>query len=143
MREIEVLVEHLTENGQNFFAGPSVTAIPNLQSSDMQDANNFVVTPLEQITIDFDYPLDHTVTLAFENAGGFTALDFLRCVHEGYSQIYQEEEAAVGDPGVIPGMYNRGVSTGPHGIWGHYMEDLWFEGATEIIPGHFSLMIGS
>jgi hypothetical protein len=83
------------------------------------------------------------VTFEFENENGFKALDFLRCVHEGYTRIYQEEESAVGDPGLIPGMSNRAPSSGPYGIWGHYMEDLVFEGAVETGPGEFELMIGS
>jgi hypothetical protein len=105
--------------------------------------HNFEVTPLNLIQIQFEYPLNNPVTFEFENKGGFKALDFLRCVHEVYSRIYQEEDSAVGNPGYIPGMYNRAASDGPYGIWGHYMEDLWFEGAVETSPGEFELMIGS
>lgn len=143
MREIEIAVRHDEEDGEYFYAGPSVCAIPELTESDLKDGDNFLVTDLDYITIEFDYPLDRPTSLAFSQHGGFRALDFLRCVFKGYSQIYKEEHEAVGDPGHIPGMFNRAASNGPYGIWGHDMEDLWFEGATETAPGHFTLAIGS
>jgi hypothetical protein len=123
--------------------GPQVCDIPNITIYDLANQDNFLVTPVDRILIQFDYPLNNAIQLEFENTGGFTALDFLRCVHEGYLRIYQEEEAAVGNPGHITGMFNRATSSGPHGIWGHDMEDLVLEGAMEIEPGKFELMIGS
>jgi hypothetical protein len=143
MREIEILVRHDSVDLEHFYAGPGLCAISELQESDLKNGDNFLVTAQDYITIEFDYPLDRSASFTFSQQGGFRALDFLRCVFKGYSQIYQEEHNAVGDMGPIPGMLNRAASDGPYGIWGHYMEDLWFEGATETAPGHFTLAIGS
>lgn len=88
---------------------------------------NTVVIPDESIHIVFDYPLSQEVILEFKNKGGFSRLDLFRCIHEGYSRIYAEEEAESGDPGNVPGLMNRERSEGPHGIWGHRMSELFLE----------------
>jgi len=46
-----------------------------------------------KITIEFSYPLSVKVYFKFEKEGGFTNMDLLRCVYEGYTKIYDEEEA--------------------------------------------------
>ena len=97
----------------------------------------------DEISILFDYPLKNSVRLAFTNPGGFTRFDFFRCVYEGYLNIYKEENAVDGDPGMVPGMLNRARSDGPHGIWGHVMEDLCLEGVEDKGHGMYELMIGS
>lgn len=121
---------------------PRVAEFPEIKL-EMISGNNPQVTELERITIEFDYPLGQATTREFFHQGGFTCYDFFQAVHEGYVKIYAEEEAAVGDPGVIGGMFNRSVSHGPHGIWGHYIDDLFLEGFRETQPGHFKLSIGS
>ncbi len=40
-------------------------------------------------------------------------------------------------------MLNRKRSNGKYGIWGHDIDDLYLEGATEVKPGEFELAIGS
>jgi len=80
-----------------------------------------------KITIEFSYPLSVKVYLEFEKEGGFTNMDLLRCVYEGYKKIYDEEEAQAGDPGIYDMLYNRRPSHGKYGIWGHYMNDLYLE----------------
>lgn len=121
---------------------PRVEEFPEITPEMISDGNP-VVTELERITIEFSYPLGQPTVREFFKPGGFTAYDFYRAVYEGYVKIYAEEEAATGDPGMIPGMLNRAASNGPHGIWGHGLEDLFLEGFREHGPGHFTLGIGS
>jgi len=103
-----------------------------------------MITKETEIKIKFTYPLSHTVTLEFKNPNGFNQKDFFLAVQQGYRQIYKEEDDVVGDPGTItPHMLNRARSKGPHGIWGHYIGDLFLEGYEEESPGIFSLSMGS
>ena len=102
-----------------------------------------VVTDLAEIYIEFDYPLNNPVIIKFTNDGGFTVRDFAKAVHKGYTKIYAEEEAAVGDPGHVPGLLNRDRSSGPYGIWGHDLRDLFLEGFTMKSPGLYELIVGS
>ena len=103
-----------------------------------------VVVESPEIEIVFDYPLEQAVTLSFSNdERPFTRRDFWRAVYEGYTQIYREEDEAVGTTGPIPGMLNRATSEGPHGIWGHDMGDLYIEGVTEVGHNKFELLMGS
>ena len=84
----------------------------------------------EKIKIRFTYPLSSEQIFIYENKGGFTRLDVYRCIYEGYKKIYDEEEEAVGDPGIYGNVLNRKRSDGPYGIWGHYIGELWIEGIT-------------
>lgn len=121
---------------------PRVAMFPHVRPKGIVGGNR-QVTNLERIWITFDYPLSQPSTREFFNAGGWTLYDFYRAVYEGYVKIYAEEEGAAGDPGLIPGMLNRASSEGPHGIWGHGIEDLFLEGYQEVAPGEFKLGIGS
>ena len=106
--------------------------------------NGDEVVAQPEIEIVFDYPLSQAVTLSFSNDGSpFLRRDFWRAVYEGYTQIYREEDEAVGVTGPIPGMCNRATSDGPHGIWGHDMGDLYLEGVTEVGHNKFELLMGS
>lgn len=108
--------------------------------------NRKTITWENKISIKFDYPLSKPVTLTFESADdmGWTEAEFLRAVRKGYRQIYREEDKAVGKKtGNIPGMFNRARSEGPHGIWGHHIDDLVLEGYTETKPGVFEIYVGS
>lgn len=78
----------------------------------------------EKITIRFTYPLSIEVLVECEKKGGFSRMDLFRLIYENYKRIYDEETAAVGDPGIYERLYNRKKSEGPYGIWGHYLEDI-------------------
>jgi hypothetical protein len=91
------------------------------------------------IRILFNYPLSNSVTKTFQSQTGFTRRDILRCIYEGYSEIY----AAEPDPGYAKGTANRAQSRGPYGIWGHYINDLVVEWVQQPEPGYFVLFIGS
>jgi|GEM_PF-5995397 len=110
-----------------------------------------VIINQDDIKITFDYPLSHKVTKEFsdDNGGGFTRHDIWQAVHDGYQEIYDEEDAAVCDPGIVgatlsgPICVNRAESNGPHGIWGHSMDDLYIEGVVEKVLGEYELIMGS
>ena len=131
---------------------PEGRTCPHVNTFDERNIidQDVLVTPLEEIEITFDYPLarGHEVTLKFQNKGGFTRRAFLCAVRDGYQQIYREEhEAVYGNPEAeapcINGTANRCRTEGPHGIWGHGINDLYFEGYEEKKPGKFELIIGS
>ena len=121
---------------------PRVAGFPDVRPEGIVGGNR-QLTDLERIQITFDYPLSQPTTREFFKEGGFTLYDFYQAVYEGYVKIYAEEDGAVGDPGLIPGMLNRATSNGPHGIWGHGIEDLFLEGFRETSPGKFELGMGS
>jgi hypothetical protein len=121
---------------------PRVAGFPDIRPENIVGGNR-QLTELERIWITFDYPLSQPNTREFFKPGGFTLYDFYQAVYEGYVKIYAEEDGAVGDPGLIPGMLNRARSQGPHGIWGHGIEDLFLEGFREGVPGEYELGMGS
>lgn len=111
-------------------------------SDELVHPDTIVITH-DEITITFDYPLEREAKLTFTNKGGFSRYEFFRCVYEGYKNIYAQEDAVAGDPGMISGMLNRARSDGPYGIWGHVMEDLFLEGIEDKGDGNYELCMGS
>ncbi|MHA1892268.1 MAG: tetratricopeptide repeat protein [Promethearchaeota archaeon] len=81
----------------------------------------------KKITIIIAYPLSNLVKLNIENKKGFTRMDLFRAIYKGYKNIYDEEEAEVGDPGPWKFSLNRGKSNGKYGIWNHYIGELVIE----------------
>ena len=92
-----------------------------------------------------DYPLSNpkSIVLTHEDGSGWTKQEFADAVRVEYKTIYEEEAAAVGDPGHLPGMLNRRSSNGPHGIWGHDIDDLVLEGIVRLEDGSWDLSVGS
>lgn len=72
----------------------------------------------------------------------WTQQQFIEAVRTAYKRIYQEEEAAVGNPGHASGLLNRAPSNGPYGIRGHDLADLVLEGASKQ-NDVWELMVGS
>ena len=87
---------------------------------------NEIIIPKQEITIIYDYPLadEFLFTHHTTNPAGFTREALSKAIMDQYRQIYEEEDAEDGDPGLVPGMYNRAASHGKYGIWGHVIEDL-------------------
>ena len=86
-----------------------------------------IIIPDEKITLRIIYPLSVEVLRERELKGGFSRKDLFRWIYEEYKKIYEEEEKQVGDPGTYERLYNRKKSSGPYGIWGHYLNDLYLE----------------
>jgi hypothetical protein len=84
-----------------------------------------VVLPAGKYTITITYPLATPFTATFRTPKkGLTRKQLFTKIAFYYQRIYREEDAAAGDPGNIPGMFNRNTSEGPYGIWGHCLGDL-------------------
>nr|WP_147664666.1 leucine-rich repeat domain-containing protein [Candidatus Prometheoarchaeum syntrophicum]QEE17782.1 Leucine Rich repeats (2 copies) [Candidatus Prometheoarchaeum syntrophicum] len=83
-----------------------------------------IVINEQVIKIEFSYPLKHSTVREYIKVGGFSRVFLAQCIFEGYASIYNEEEAAVGNPGHYKNLYNRRTSNGPYGIWGHDMGDI-------------------
>jgi hypothetical protein len=112
----------------------------HVDSEEIHEGNpDELVSDKEAIVINFNYPLTDATKFTFTHEGGFTLKDFVHSVHEGYQKIYDSEK----DPGCIRMTYNRSKSTGPYGIWGHELGNLYLESYKEIEPGVFSLGMGS
>lgn len=77
---------------------------------------------------EYSYPMSRGATKLHHLDGEVTAFDILDFAAQDYKLIYLEEDRVVGKPtDMIPGMLNRDRSNGPYGIWGHVIQDLWFE----------------
>ena len=86
-----------------------------------------IIIPDEKITLRITYPLSVELIYEYEQKGGFSRKDLFQRIYEEYKKIYDEEEAQAGDPGTYERLYNRRESSGPYGIWGHYLDDLSLE----------------
>lgn len=95
-----------------------------------------------EFTFEYTYPLSQDATFVHVLDKDTTAMDILILGRSDYEQIYREEEQDAGDPGNIPGMLNRASSNGRHGIWGHVIDDLYFEGIN-ITDNKVSFSMGS
>jgi hypothetical protein len=104
-----------------------------------------IVIPISTIEVIYSYPLSVKTTRSFnaDKPEGFTRAHLARIVCDGYKQIYQEEENAVGDPGNIHGMFNRKKSHGPYGIWGHNISDLDLYSVCQEEGNTFTLLVDS
>jgi hypothetical protein len=79
-------------------------------------------------TFEYDYPLKNKASFQRQITRAMSVIDILILARYDYERIYAAEDAAVGKPtDYIPGMLNRQQSSGPYGIWGHILSDLYFE----------------
>lgn len=141
MTDFKIDVVRTWRNDETYISCPHISSYES--DIDKIVKPDEIVAPEDTITILFDYPLSNAVELEFTNPGGFNRVQFCKAVHDGYTQIYQIEDGAVGDPGMIPGMLNRQSSDGPYGIWGHVMSDLYLESIESCGDGRYKLGIGS
>lgn len=85
--------------------------------------------PAGEYTFTYDYPLENEVEFKHRLTEATSILDILELAAKDYQQIYDEEdESESADPTPDGALLNRGESHGKHGIWGHGIEDLVFEG---------------
>ena len=138
MNSLDIEVRSLTDG--KVYRAP-VSAYPKANSRDGIEivSGEEMATPESTISITFDYPLKKSAEFTFTQNGGFTRRDLYRAIYDGYQRMYSAEP----DPGTVPGMANRARSTGPYGIYGHYLEDLIIGGIYEVQPGFFQLDINS
>ena len=81
------------------------------------------------------YPLKRPALFRFNlnlNGKTLTAGHLLWIYTWAYQMVYALEEEEDGNPGDIPGMFNRATSNGPFGIWGHCIGDLDYNGSSKV-----------
>jgi len=106
---------------------------------------NEIVIPMQNIRVLYNYPLSNPVIYPFkaDTPQGFTRAHLARKVADGYKRIFDEEEAAVGNPGHLAGMSNRASSSGLHGIWGHDLGNLMLHTVVQKEDDLFELGVDS
>lgn len=97
--------------------------------------------PTLQFTV--TYPLRNPFHFSETHAdgSGWTQRQFMDAVQRAYVAIYEAEGP---DPGQCSDvLLNRAETSGPYGIWGHDLDDLYLEGAARNSDGSWTLYIGS
>lgn len=102
-------------------------------SADVEDADDIYIKESD-CKIQFSYPLALDRPVIFQcvtkNNAPITKGIFIQIVRMIYAQIYEiEEKTTTIEPDLVPNMLNRNKTNGQYGIWGHGIEDLFFEGA--------------
>jgi hypothetical protein len=83
--------------------------------------------PAGEYTLEITYPLNRPYTEECVWDRPLTREDIVKWVTDRYRFIYKvEDETSENLPALIPGMSNRNVTNGKYGIWGHYIDDLYF-----------------
>ena len=87
---------------------------------------------IRTIYANISYPLTNPAIIKVTTNENITYAVLLYMYTKAYQYVYKMEEKVVGDPGSIPGMLNRAKSDGQFGIWGHDIEDLVYNGFSEV-----------
>jgi hypothetical protein len=121
---------------------PGSPALVCFEDEEMVGADDLVV-PSDTIMLVLDYPLSQSTERQATSPGGFTRKGMALAILAAYREVYAEEAADAGDPGLVPGLFNRARSNGRHGIWGHDIENLFLEGAELGANGTYTVIMGS
>ena len=79
--------------------------------------------------IEADLYITYPLSVVVKDTIKFKSLyELIDCIRSTYQQIYKEEDETSANIAEIKGLYNRGVSNGKYGIWGHSIYDLVIEG---------------
>jgi hypothetical protein len=80
------------------------------------------------VTLLLDYPLIKEFSFELKSPDGFTKGELVQMISKQYHEVYSIEEASASIKTVPPdkrvGMYNRNITNGKFGIWGHDLSDL-------------------
>ncbi|ARF08741.1 hypothetical protein Catovirus_1_791 [Catovirus CTV1] len=87
---------------------------------------------IKYIYTNIDYPLTYPSIFKFTCKIPVTYGLLLYAYTVAYQLTYIIEEEEDDDPGHIPGMLNRAISKGRFGIWGHDIDDLVYNGYSDI-----------
>jgi hypothetical protein len=99
----------------------------DFEEEDLRLDKDEIVVRQRQVEVEYTYPLTRPVrfTHTTSNPDGFSRREICEQIMQKYHDIFAEEEAdAGGDPGTIPGMWNRQTTQGRYGIWGHSLDQL-------------------
>jgi hypothetical protein len=105
-----------------------------------------IVIPQSSITMVVTYPMErpHEFVLTAPSSTGFTRGELARQICLLYRRIYREEnETTSAPPPMIPGLLNRGPTSGRYGIRMHYLSDLLLHTVSQRGDGKFTLGIDS
>lgn len=95
-------------------------------NNDIKNLRNHkeIVTP-NIIKVIYNYPLSRKFVFEHisKNKNGFSKKELIKVISKQYNIIYKEEKnTSIIKPGYI--SYNRNITNGKYGIWGHDLEDL-------------------
>ena len=93
---------------------------------------DIVVIENPRLTLIVDYPLRDEFAFQIFSQNGFTRRELIELVSQKYHDIYAIEEETSKVKTIPPakrvGMYNRNLTKGKFGIWGHDLSDLVLSG---------------
>lgn len=109
------------------------------------DPKEVVLIPNQEYILVIDYPASVPYKAKLKTGKkGMTRIQLADKVCKHYRKMYAEEnKTSGGDPGHIPGMFNRATSQGKYGIWGHDIGDLILCNATIKNSGEIHLGVDS
>lgn len=88
------------------------------------------------------YPLSTIVEIEIKDVE--TIGELLWLIAKAYKEIYKEEDEAYKQQKEEPSnLINRQKSNGKYGVWGHFLEELYFEGIDIYDNGTIDIQIGS
>jgi hypothetical protein len=105
-----------------------------------------IVIPQSSITLIVKYPMTrpHEFVLTAPSSAGFTRGELARQICLLYQRIYREEnKTTLAPPAMIPGLLNRGPTSGRYGIRMHELGDLLLHTVSQRGDGKFTLGIDS
>lgn len=107
------------------------------------DPSKLVIDERHSIKVVITYPCK-TSTLTIHQSKPITLRTFCKAVYDAYRLMYAEEERTATIRGTPASKaLNRRATNGRYGIWGHDLNDLFFEGAERDRDGIWKLYIGS
>ena len=91
---------------------------------------SYLNIPPGKMKLTLTYPLGTPASMDFKVDDSTTVGDVLWIAAKFYEKVYDEEDSwdTPSSPDERTGLLNRERTSGPYGIWGHDIGDLWFEG---------------
>lgn len=116
------------EIAENAAGEPEETDEPGGELAGATDPCELLVPRTRVVYATIRYPVSRPAVFRYElNAPArYGTLLYL------YTDAYQRMYSLESDPGCVPRMLNRAESDGPFGIWGHYIDDLVYNGSSSV-----------
>lgn len=100
---------------------------PNEDIRQLTDRDSLVIEATT-LTLLLDYPLNNEFSFELSSPEGFTKGELIQMIRKQYHDVYLTEEESASVKTVPPdkrvGVYNRNITNGKFGIWGHDLSDL-------------------
>lgn len=90
------------------------------------EPDEIILGPNTKWQLEFYYPLTTAVRFHFvAPAAGHTRKEVVNAIAKAYKQIYAEEkQTSTIKAATLPQSFNRNLTNGKYGIWGHVLGDL-------------------